>query len=109
MTFYEWRMFKAFDFCIRSKAITVPDSPDWLYEIKYDGYRLRLERNGDSVRLITHGGYKLKRPLSVDRRGRVVLFASEDEVSCAGDYRVRHRQASLLALSDVGLENAAGA
>jgi hypothetical protein len=25
--------------------------------VKYDGYRLRLERDGDSVRLITRGGY----------------------------------------------------
>jgi bifunctional non-homologous end joining protein LigD len=28
-----------------------------LHEVKYDGYRLRLERDGDSVRLITKGGY----------------------------------------------------
>jgi bifunctional non-homologous end joining protein LigD len=26
-------------------------------KIKYDGYRLRLERDGDRVRLITKGGY----------------------------------------------------
>jgi ATP-dependent DNA ligase len=31
-----------------------PNTPDWLHEIKYDGYRLRL---GDRVRLITKGGY----------------------------------------------------
>ena len=31
--------------------------PDWLHEIKYDGYRLRLERDGMRVRLITRGGY----------------------------------------------------
>jgi hypothetical protein len=30
---------------------------DWLHEIKYDGYRLRVERNGDRVRLIRRGGY----------------------------------------------------
>jgi hypothetical protein len=28
-----------------------------VHEIKYDGYRLRVERNGDRVRLITRGGY----------------------------------------------------
>jgi len=28
-----------------------------LHEIKYDGYRLRVERHGDRVRLITRGGY----------------------------------------------------
>jgi hypothetical protein len=26
-------------------------------KVKYDGYRLRLERDGDRVRLITRGGY----------------------------------------------------
>jgi ATP-dependent DNA ligase len=31
--------------------------PDWLHKIKYDGYRLRVERDGDRVRLITRGGY----------------------------------------------------
>ncbi|MGY8676631.1 RNA ligase family protein [Bradyrhizobium sp. UFLA05-153] len=39
------------------KGTAVPDGPDWLHEVKYDGYRLRLERDGDRVRLITRGGY----------------------------------------------------
>jgi bifunctional non-homologous end joining protein LigD len=46
-----------FEFCIPTRSTTVPDSPDWLHEIKNDGYRLRVERNGDRVRLITKGGY----------------------------------------------------
>jgi bifunctional non-homologous end joining protein LigD len=46
-----------FDFCIPTRSTSVPDTPDWLHEIKYDGYRLRLEREGDRVRLITKGGY----------------------------------------------------
>jgi bifunctional non-homologous end joining protein LigD len=46
-----------FDFCIPTRSTSVPDTPDWLHEIKYDGYRLRLERDGDRVRLITKGGY----------------------------------------------------
>jgi ATP-dependent DNA ligase len=29
----------------------------WLHEIKYDGFRLRIERDGDRARLITRGGY----------------------------------------------------
>ena len=36
----------------------VPAGPEWLHEIKYDGYRLRVERNGDRVWLITRGGYE---------------------------------------------------
>jgi bifunctional non-homologous end joining protein LigD len=38
------------DFCIPTKSISVPSGPDWLHET--DGYRLRVERNGDRVRLI---------------------------------------------------------
>jgi bifunctional non-homologous end joining protein LigD len=48
---------RTFDFCLPTKATTVPDTPDWLHEVKYDGYRLWLERDGDRVRLITKGGY----------------------------------------------------
>jgi hypothetical protein len=40
----------------------VPFSPEWLHEIKFDGYRLRVERNGDRVRLITKGGYDWSKP-----------------------------------------------
>ena len=50
-------MLKAFDFCIPTRGTKVPSAPDWLHEIKYDGYRLRVERNGDRVRLITRNGY----------------------------------------------------
>ena len=37
-------MFKAFEFCVPTRGIKVPSSPDWLHEIKHDGYRLRVER-----------------------------------------------------------------
>jgi bifunctional non-homologous end joining protein LigD len=50
-------MFKAFDFCIPSRGKTVPRASDWLHELKYDGYRVRVERNGNRVRLITRNGY----------------------------------------------------
>jgi ATP-dependent DNA ligase len=46
-----------FEFCLPTGAKIVPDGPDWIHEIKYDGYRLRVERSGDRVRLITRGGY----------------------------------------------------
>ena len=50
-------MLSTFDFCLPTKSTSVPVGPDWLHEIKYDGYRLRLERDGDRVRLITRNGY----------------------------------------------------
>jgi ATP-dependent DNA ligase len=45
-----------FEPCIPTRATTVPSGTDWLHEIKYDGYRLGLERDGDRFRLITRGG-----------------------------------------------------
>jgi hypothetical protein len=50
-------MSKAFDFCVPTRGTKVPHTPDWIHEIKYDGYRLRIERDGDRVRLITRNGY----------------------------------------------------
>jgi ATP-dependent DNA ligase len=50
-------MFKPFEFCVPTRATIVPSGPEWLHEVKYDGYRIRLERDGDRVRLITRGGY----------------------------------------------------
>ncbi|WFU26327.1 RNA ligase family protein [Bradyrhizobium sp. CB1717] len=46
-----------FEFCLPTAAKAVPDGPDWFHEIKYDGYRLRVERSGRSVRLITRNGH----------------------------------------------------
>jgi bifunctional non-homologous end joining protein LigD len=46
-----------FEFCIPTRGTKVPHAPDWIHEIKYDGYRLRVERDGDRVRLITRNGY----------------------------------------------------
>jgi ATP-dependent DNA ligase len=46
---------------VPTRAKDVPDGPDWLREVKYDGYRLCVERDGDRVRLITRGGYNWAR------------------------------------------------
>ena len=54
---YLQSMSTAFDFCIATRGTKVPHTPEWLHEIKYDGYRLRVERNGDRLRLITRNGY----------------------------------------------------
>ena len=43
-------------FCIPIRGTKVPSSPDWLHEIKYDGYRIRVERER-RVRLFSRNGY----------------------------------------------------
>jgi ATP-dependent DNA ligase len=56
-TTYLGPMPSGFEFCLPTKSDAVPTGPDLLHEVKYDGYRLRVERDGDRVRLITRGGY----------------------------------------------------
>jgi bifunctional non-homologous end joining protein LigD len=46
-----------FEPCIPTKGATVPAGPDWFHEIKHDGYRLIVQRDGERVRLWTRNGH----------------------------------------------------
>jgi ATP-dependent DNA ligase len=37
------------DPCIPSRAPKPPSGPDWVHEIKHDGYRLIMRRGGEAV------------------------------------------------------------
>jgi bifunctional non-homologous end joining protein LigD len=43
--------------CIPTRDTEVPSGPDWLHEVKHDGYRLIVQRQGKRVRLFTRRGY----------------------------------------------------
>src|SRR5258705_4012416 len=43
--------------CIPTRGTKVPSGPDWFHEIKHDGYRLIVQREGKRVRLLTRRGY----------------------------------------------------
>jgi ATP dependent DNA ligase domain len=43
--------------CIPSLAHKPPSGPDWVHEVKHDGYRLIVRRDGETVRLFTRRGY----------------------------------------------------
>jgi bifunctional non-homologous end joining protein LigD len=43
--------------CIPTRAYKAPVGPDWVHEVKHDGYRLQVRRDGDAVRLFTRRGY----------------------------------------------------
>jgi bifunctional non-homologous end joining protein LigD len=43
--------------CLPTRAANPPSGPDWVHEIKHDGYRLIVRRDGDGVRLFTRRGY----------------------------------------------------
>ena len=46
-----------FEPCIPSRGNKVPGRPEWIHEIKHDGYRLIVERDGKRVRLFTRNGH----------------------------------------------------
>src|SRR5207248_1520676 len=43
--------------CRPSKASAPPSGPEWVHEIKHDGFRLLVRRDGPRVRCFTRGGY----------------------------------------------------
>lgn len=50
-------MRSSFEFCLPTAAKAVPDGAEWLHEVKMDGYRVRIDRDGDRVRLFSRNGY----------------------------------------------------
>jgi bifunctional non-homologous end joining protein LigD len=81
-------MLKAFDFYIPTRGTKVPDRPDWLHEIKYDGHRLRVGRDGDRVHLITRNGcdWTNRYPWIVEaaRENRIKRFVIDGEAVVLG-------------------------
>ena len=50
-------MSKPYEPALPVMGTKVPTGPDWMHEIKYDGYRLIVVRENDRVRLLTRNGY----------------------------------------------------
>jgi bifunctional non-homologous end joining protein LigD len=46
-----------FEPCIPTRGTRVPDRPEWIHEIKHDGYRLIVQREDKRVRLFTRNGH----------------------------------------------------
>jgi bifunctional non-homologous end joining protein LigD len=43
--------------CLPSPAKAPPSGPDWLHEIKHDGFRILARRDGTGVWLVTRNGH----------------------------------------------------
>ena len=91
----------AFEPCIPTRGTTVPTGNDWIHEIKHDGYRLIVQRDGQRVRLFTRNGHdwsgrfpliteaalrnrnalRLRRPDERGRRSQAVAAAPAEEPS----------------------------
>jgi bifunctional non-homologous end joining protein LigD len=48
---------RPFEPCLPTRGTKVPAGPEWIHEIKYDGYRLVVQREDKRVRLFTKNGH----------------------------------------------------
>jgi bifunctional non-homologous end joining protein LigD len=51
--------------CILTRATTVPTGPDWLHEIKYDGYRVQVHVNSGRKKIYIRNGLDWTKRFSV--------------------------------------------
>src|SRR5258706_6813226 len=78
----------AFEPCIPTRGTKAPAGADWIHEIKHDGYRLVVVRDGARVRLLTRNGYDWSNryPLIVEAalRNRTTSFVIDGEAGLLG-------------------------
>jgi ATP-dependent DNA ligase len=74
--------------CIPARAAKPPAGPGWVHEIKHDGYRLIVRRDGDSARLFTRRGYdwtdRYSAIASAAAKLRAKSFTIDGEAAVAG-------------------------
>src|SRR6476646_10268386 len=74
--------------CLPTRGTAVPAGPDWIHEIKHDGYRLTVHREGKRVRLFTRYGHDWsdRYPLIVEAalRIRIASFVLDGEAVLLG-------------------------
>jgi bifunctional non-homologous end joining protein LigD len=70
--------------CRPSKASAPPSGPEWVHEIKHDGFRLLVRREGPRVRCFTRGGFdwadRFPAIVEAARRLRAQSFLIDGEV-----------------------------
>ncbi|MBD9597489.1 MULTISPECIES: non-homologous end-joining DNA ligase [unclassified Ensifer] len=64
--------------CLALLRPTPPEGPEWLYEVKWDGYRLAIHIEPKGVRIITRGGHDW-----TDRFPRIAEAAKRFDVGTA--------------------------
>ena len=74
--------------CLPTRKTSVPAGPDWIHEVKHDGYRLTVHREGKRVRLFTRNGHDWsdRYPLIVEAalRVRIGSFVLDGEAVLLG-------------------------
>jgi len=77
-----------FEPCLPSRGTKVPDRPEWIHEVKHDGYRLIVQKDGKRVRLFTRNGHdwsdRYPRIIEAALRNRNSSFAVDGEAVLLG-------------------------
>jgi ATP-dependent DNA ligase len=86
--------------CLPTRGTKVPAHADWVHEIKHDGDRMIVQRDGDRVRLFTRNGrdWTSRYPLIVEAalRNRTKAFVIDGEaVSTRGRRNLRFQWPTL--------------
>jgi ATP-dependent DNA ligase len=75
--------------CLPSPARQPPSGPDWLHEVKFDGYRTMVRRDGAGVRLFTRRGYdwteRFPAIVSAARSIQATSFLIDGEAVCCDE------------------------
>ncbi len=77
----------------------MPDRPEWFHEVKHDGYRLIVQRDGQRVRLLTRNGHdwsdRFPRIAEAALRNRNSSFVIDGEAVLLGVDGLRLQRAAL--------------
>jgi bifunctional non-homologous end joining protein LigD len=49
--------FRFIEPCSPIPAVRVPSGPDWLHEVKFDGYRVQIHKVGSDVAIFSRNGH----------------------------------------------------
>lgn len=79
--------------CTPTRGTEVPFGPDWFHEVKHDGYRLVVQRQGMRVRLLTRRGARMTAFSTTSMRPTVRAYSSKAcETGLEGLFRVSFAQ-----------------
>jgi bifunctional non-homologous end joining protein LigD len=62
-------------------AESPPSGPEWVHEIKHDGYRMMARRDAAGIRLLTRNGYDWPQTSDEERRAESELTARSTPTS----------------------------
>jgi hypothetical protein len=77
---------RLYAFSLPTKADNVPAGPNWIHEIKYDGYRMLVVREQDRVRLISRGAGRCRHWIKIKNPAHPAYSRVRDQLVRLGNF-----------------------